>query len=257
MMFTQSPVDSSDRPAIQTLLMFCARMVFFRLHESPRYLVHAGRHQEAVQSLQLISKFNGSELSLGLEDVRDHHHPSESSDERARNSVPIFDAQEEFLGSTLGNLSSEGSREVLRSTPPDYSSTGGPNVPLNEHLFITPPPTGASVFYPPIEEALAKAVERPRSPPIVPNPERRPWPTREPSRSRSSSVSEIKSSMYRKLPRWLGRPLWAWTDRIAMVLSPEWLRTTLLMWAIWCSMSLGMFIVDIHYSTPNHSPWFF
>lgn len=52
--------------------MFLARMVFFRLHESPRYLVHAGRPEEAIVSLQLISKFNGSELALGLDDVSDH-----------------------------------------------------------------------------------------------------------------------------------------------------------------------------------------
>ena len=51
--------------------MFLGRMVFFRLHESPRYLVHAGRPQEALQSLQLISKFNGSELTIGLADVED------------------------------------------------------------------------------------------------------------------------------------------------------------------------------------------
>ncbi len=54
--------------------MFLARIVFFRLHESPRYLVHAGRPEEAIVSLQMISKFNGSELSLGLEDVADHIH---------------------------------------------------------------------------------------------------------------------------------------------------------------------------------------
>ena len=51
--------------------MFLARIVFFRLHESPRYLVHAGRPEEAIESLQLISKFNGSELALGLDDVAD------------------------------------------------------------------------------------------------------------------------------------------------------------------------------------------
>lgn len=55
--------------------MFLARIVFFRLHESPRYLVHAGRPHEAVKSLQMISKFNGSDLEIELDDVEDHHPP--------------------------------------------------------------------------------------------------------------------------------------------------------------------------------------
>ena len=58
--------------------MFFARMVFFRLHESPRYLVHAGRHQEALQSLQMISRFNGADLSLKLADVHDELHPEDA-----------------------------------------------------------------------------------------------------------------------------------------------------------------------------------
>ena len=62
---------------MQTLAMFTARIVFFRLHESPRYLVHAGRPHEAIESLQMISKFNGSELSLDLEDVYDHRQPTQ------------------------------------------------------------------------------------------------------------------------------------------------------------------------------------
>ncbi|KAF9441153.1 hypothetical protein P691DRAFT_598156 [Macrolepiota fuliginosa MF-IS2] len=58
-----------------TLSMFLARIVFFHLHKSPRYLVHAGRPQEAVQSLQMISKLNGSYLGIELDDVADHHPP--------------------------------------------------------------------------------------------------------------------------------------------------------------------------------------
>ncbi|KIN93639.1 hypothetical protein M404DRAFT_170644 [Pisolithus tinctorius Marx 270] len=58
-----------------TLSLFLARILFFRLHESPRYLVQAGRHQEALENLQLISRFNGSELPLELDDVDDRHPP--------------------------------------------------------------------------------------------------------------------------------------------------------------------------------------
>ncbi|KAJ2935233.1 hypothetical protein H1R20_g1861, partial [Candolleomyces eurysporus] len=62
-----------------TLSMFIARIVFFRLHESPRYLVHAGRPHDAIKSLQLISKFNGSDLEVELEDVRDYYLPHEAA----------------------------------------------------------------------------------------------------------------------------------------------------------------------------------
>src|SRR5258705_2891762 len=66
--------------------MFLARIAFFRLYESPRYLVHAGRPHEAVKSLQLISRFNGSELPIELADVRDHHCPSGFRDARESSS---------------------------------------------------------------------------------------------------------------------------------------------------------------------------
>ncbi|KAF9441248.1 hypothetical protein P691DRAFT_813326, partial [Macrolepiota fuliginosa MF-IS2] len=62
-------------PATITLSMFPARIVFFHLHESPRYLVHAGRSQKAVKSFQMISKFNGSDLEIELDDVADHRPP--------------------------------------------------------------------------------------------------------------------------------------------------------------------------------------
>ncbi|KAL4081150.1 major facilitator superfamily domain-containing protein [Scleroderma citrinum] len=55
-----------------TLSMFLARILFFRLNESPRYLVRAGRDQEALETLQFISRFNGDELLLELTDVDDH-----------------------------------------------------------------------------------------------------------------------------------------------------------------------------------------
>src|SRR5882757_1981752 len=126
--------------------MFIARMVFFRLHESPRYLVHAGRHQEALESLQLISRFNGSELSLELEDVDDRL-PSNSevhAPSSARERVPI-----------LPNSSSQDARtndETLfdadadsRSTPSEQSGAkvyqsmdGATHDLLDGHSFVTP-----------------------------------------------------------------------------------------------------------------------
>jgi hypothetical protein len=60
---------------------------------------------------------------------------------------------------------------------------------------------------------------------------------REPSASRRSSVYEQK--VCRALLRWLRRPLWAWWDRVMMVLAPDWPETTILVWLAWFAMSLG------------------
>ena len=35
-------------------------------------MVHAGRKQDALESLRMISRFNDSELALDLDDVEDH-----------------------------------------------------------------------------------------------------------------------------------------------------------------------------------------
>lgn len=52
--------------------MFLARVLFFKLHESAKFLVASKRASAAVVSLQRISKFNGTNSSWGLDDVVDH-----------------------------------------------------------------------------------------------------------------------------------------------------------------------------------------
>lgn len=51
--------------------MFVCRIVLFRLHESPRWLVHAGRKEAAVEALSQIAKYNGQEFDFSIEDVHD------------------------------------------------------------------------------------------------------------------------------------------------------------------------------------------
>lgn len=85
----EKPSGSSDKPpcdvssqnygwrymfVVLTLLtgaMFVCRVVFFHLYESPRYLVHAGRLEDAAIVLQEISKVNGKEIDVNVEDVHD------------------------------------------------------------------------------------------------------------------------------------------------------------------------------------------
>jgi hypothetical protein len=133
----------------KTFGMFLGRIVFFRLHESPRYLVHAGRKQDALESLQMISKFNGSELELDLEDVEDHIRVPPSRLDLAfptENGLPssrLFDADLETSSSPTeikGPSTLTHACTPLSSTPPDgtegtpltrdYSATGGSEAPL-------------------------------------------------------------------------------------------------------------------------------
>ena len=236
---------------VLTLAMFLARIAFFRLHESPRYLVHAGRHQEAVESLQLISKFNGSELTLNLEDVQDHHDHGPIAN--ADNENPVVShaqsdrsPQDSTSSRALrGHPSREGLRNSGDSSPPDYSSIGETNIPTENQTYQTP--TRASV-------SLSLDIEREEDDYKGSAGTRTPSPVshvhadvqrylrrRDSGQSRVSvvSLSEVKSKMYWGTPRWIRRPLVAWFDRIAMVLAPEWLRTTLVVWVTWTLMSLG------------------
>lgn len=198
-----------------TLSMFSARMVFFRLHESPRFLVHAGRHQEAVESLQMIARFNGAPLSIDLDDVEDvrrsvHQPPAVTSDMR-----PTGD---DGTNSPTGVA--------------DYHSTGeSPAQQLESHSFATP-----TIPYqePPSPKEDVEPIVRPRQ-----------VPSRSASLSRRRTSSVYEKQLYSVLPSWLRRPLWAWWDRILMVLTPEWLRTTLLVWAAWCAMSLAYTMFNV------------
>ncbi len=63
--------ERSGGNSIQTVFMFVARLFLFTLHESPRYLVHAGRPQDAVIALREIIRANGDTLEIGIDDVDD------------------------------------------------------------------------------------------------------------------------------------------------------------------------------------------
>ncbi|KAH7924538.1 MFS general substrate transporter [Leucogyrophana mollusca] len=264
-----------------TLSMFLARIVFFRLHESPRFLVHAGRHQEALESLQLISRFNGSEIPLDLEDVDDRRpadanpkvnshsgsgerapflsttqtvqpptdaEPLRASPTDASPNETLFDA--EGLGTS--ELHSASSGEFLRGGEQDgmkdYRATGESPNSLDSHSYITPidevPPPGRSLARGDSPPAQKDSVDLLAVPSARPRP-RRPTSGR---RTRTSSVVsyEMKQRVGSVLPRWVRRPLLAWLDRVGMVLAPEWLKTTVLVWAVWSFMSLAYTMFNVY-----------
>jgi MFS family permease len=141
-----------------TLTMFLARIVFFRLHESPRYLVHAGRPQDALESLQMISRFNGSELELDLEDVVDRicvppsldsSHLPRPSIRTENSSTPLFDADGDIADSPKDLTAPPAPTNAttpLSTTPPegtesaplikDYATMDESDAPLAAHAFV-------------------------------------------------------------------------------------------------------------------------
>ncbi|KAK7037249.1 hypothetical protein VNI00_011240 [Paramarasmius palmivorus] len=231
-----------------TLSMFLARMVFFRLHESPRYLVSAGRHQEAMESLQMISRFNGSDLEINLEDVDDQRPARVSSPPPNAPTYPRKSSEEDALVTRpspdeMNRTDSSGSGSDSSGVA-NYSSMHDSPTPLDSHSFITPPvsrmPSSEG------DEEVPKDSENYQntpSSPITPRPRPRPRLSGASSR-RVSSVYERK--MCSILPRWLRRPLWAWWDRVMMVLTPEWLRTTVLVWVAWFGMSLAYTMFNVY-----------
>lgn len=267
--------------------MFLARIVFFRLHESPRYLVHAGRPQEAVESLQMISKFNGSDLEIELGDVVDHHPPeppSSSSPTAAVNTpkrskvneTTVFDAGDvDGTGTggsspTKSSSSSESSGSSRAPLVTQYDSIGQtPATVLEGHSFTPsirdsyPPspklsraPSSTAATTSKVHDEEDKGILTPRSAsPVRPHilDSQSPHLRRHTSiggidsrrTSRRLSTISRRSSVYeyerkcRALPRWVRKPLAVWWDRVSMVLEPEWFRTTILVWAVWFSMSLG------------------
>ncbi|KAF5376819.1 hypothetical protein D9757_008908 [Collybiopsis confluens] len=262
-----------------TLTMFLARMVLFRLHESPRYLVHAGRPQEALESLQMISKFNGSHLSLALEDVDDqrpqavHSRQLVHEGDQPRNdcevSTPFLQKpslESEATSGTDRNLITVPPDPILNNTEIiDYSSMGESSTSLGAHVYATPTTefnTPASLIS---GMEYSKAVPVPNADGVLSLSEHQPphisvnvtdsilRPQSRPQnvgRRKSHRLSRRTSSIYEKkvcqiLPRWLRRPLWAWWDRVMMVMAPEWLRTTLLVWAAWWGMSLAYTMFNV------------
>ena len=262
--------------------MFLARMVFFRLYESPRYLVNAGRPQDALESLQMISRFNGSELALDLEDVEDRirvppAHTQDSAIRAGNSDQPsshLFDADAEILSSPTDMkppspppLTNVGA--PLSSTPPDgtegaflikdYSATGGSEAPLAAYAVVSAaerrsypyhstPVAGRDSFQtiPPTPKEEDVSADDIDVPPARPRPPRTRNPRRDTISSVRSSIYVAADRAYWLLPPRIRRPLRAWFGRFTMVLEPEWRRTTLLVWGAWWGISLAYTMFNVY-----------
>lgn len=200
--------------------MFLARVFFFRLYESPRYLVHAGRPEDAVISLQKISEFNGDSLIINLADVEDSHLVP----------GPDLEAQEEEVPETV----------LIADTPLDYSST---TTQPDQTTIPSDNPSGS--------DNLDLHGERETDPFL----DVKHSDAADTASIPTAFTSVIPVYLEMRLPKMISRPLNGWLFRVKIVLSGEWRRTTLLIWWIWFSISLGRFPVRFR-TKRYHQPIF-
>lgn len=200
--------------AFVTVLFVSARVVFFRLLESPKYLVHAGRPQEAREILQKIHQYNngGQRISLRIQDVEDESHanpPNSGEDlEGSQHSLHQRPASQVLFDQTEDD-GDEDEDERLEGNDEDASSrpllTSDRSRKSNEDTSVV-----------------------------------------EHSRSAASSHSISNASTAPKLPASLAWLPESWhssaadlASRYAVMFAPEWKRTTMLIWIIWGGMSYG------------------
>jgi hypothetical protein len=218
---------------MQTICMFTARVLLFTLHESPRYLVRAGRQQDAVNALQMISHYNGDATPIGLADVHDHTSATPES-------APFLPTKND------DDDDEEPGAPVRPVRPPRMaSSTGlfdGPEVKGYESATHTPTDSPNS---PPLASTSVPSVSSPDDQDV---PAARPRPPKRRSShrmsmltSRSSYRGESRASQF--VPKIVRGPVDAWLDKVSLVLSPEWRRTTILVWITWWAMSFGELFV--------------
>jgi hypothetical protein len=221
-----------------------------------------------MENLQLISKFNGEELDLNLRDVRDHFgtitsprgslsHPATSPVRgRSEEVQPFLTTASSSVIFDVPTERGDETTKVAGSSPDsaNYNTTGETDTIKNNAYPYTTPTLDFSTLPTAGSRSTSPALLRGHSHQRLPtghsitgheeDDERKVVPRQRRSsrvpRSRRSSVSVSYKSMS-WLPRFIRKPLWAYLDRISLVLAPEWIGKTLTVWAVWFSMALGMF----------------
>jgi hypothetical protein len=182
--------------------------------------VHAGRHREALENLQLISKFNGRKLELNLEDVDDGRAPLLSNEGPA--SYHLVD----------GDMDSTWPNGGVSEHNPNYHTHG-------ESSANHPEFSSTSTPKPPDQQILSSESPRPRS---LQHPSTASLQPHHPYVDRNSKSAKWLPYY---LPRWLRKPFYGWYDRMIVLLGPEWFGTTMLTWALWFELSLGKISVTL------------
>ncbi|GAB1517266.1 hypothetical protein RhiTH_000310 [Rhizoctonia solani] len=256
---------------IITLAMFVLRIIFFRLYESPRYLVSAGRNTEAVAALQSIEDYNmkfgrpsRSRFVITLADVCDAKPSAMLSEEGV-----MFDAGDDEEANVGNRPSSRGSNEERKSSGSDSGKEDDRSQALSQqpadrtdYRATSQSPEGAvgqgwsfDTPMPPHADENASYFEQ--KAPTTPDGESgastpgtsRPRDSRRLSRPpRPHMRGRSRSSVYveQSLPSTFGRPIATWLDRVAMLFTPEWRLTTILIWCAWWGMSLAFTMFNVY-----------
>ncbi|EST09831.2 General substrate transporter [Kalmanozyma brasiliensis GHG001] len=217
-----------------TVVFVSARVAFFRLLESPKYLVHAGRPQEARDILQKIHRYNGgATISLRIQDVEDHSHTNgaapigdlETSQHSMHQRSSTTDAApEQQDDNEQSNGQKHSSHRFRDSYTADEEEDDEEDIPDREASSrpLLNPHTDDQALHSPKSDSRNSINERPSSTVIHP----------------SSSTPDIPPSL-----TWLPS---SWqpsasdlVSRYSELFSPSWKRTTLLIWVIWGGMSYG------------------
>lgn len=184
--------------------MFIARIFFFKLHESPKFLVTSGRPEEAVIVLHRITKINGVPLRLNLADVDDKQCKEEDEDR-----------DRDIERGTSGRMA--------RSHSQDYAAVESGGRTDNGYLPVSTDDEEQNDWESrenaQFETASAR-VEGKR-------------------RRRSISVS-IPEGLPRPLTSAIDSIVGGagdYFDRVSLLFAPEWKKTTIIVWIIWTFVS--------------------
>jgi len=179
--------------------MFLARVLFFKLHESPKFLVASKRASAAVVSLQRISRFNGTNSSWGLDDVVD-----DVSDGKSMEGGSVRGSNRE---GTENNGSGGGEQT-------SYSPTRSPSI------------NSIAPSYAPLLDDNS-------------DPEASDFSSYAPSEYARDSASRNRPEWINTLPRGWRAAATEYASRVDELLKGKMRRTTLLIWAIWTLASAG------------------
>ncbi|KDN52949.1 MFS general substrate transporter [Tilletiaria anomala UBC 951] len=197
-----------------TVCFVIARLIFFKLFESPKFLVASGRHQEARVVLQQIAAFNGKPLPVSLRDVEDEQRRHAGSAQR--DSRPFRGFSSLFGGD--GKANSPG----YDALPTEDEEHG-----RSEMEEATP---SQSLDRPSIEAAQATTSSMHILSPAAPLP---------------LPLSPPPAFVRRLLPANWHTGLADFWARYTHLFEPHWRRTTILVWAIWTLVSLAFTIFNV------------
>ncbi|GAA5995852.1 uncharacterized protein JCM10292_004787 [Rhodotorula paludigena] len=193
---------------VVSIVMFLGRVLFFRLHESPKFLVASNRPTAAVIALRRISKINGDDKRWVLSDVVDTDGAAEM--------IAQEELDERTKEAQLADASRPGSDELSPRELRPLDERDRDRVPSPSDLDDEEE-ADLSVF-----ELPPSAVSH--SPPVL-------------RKDRPAWIERLPAGWQDSADEYLAR--------LDDLLEPRWKRTTLLVWTVWTLASAGYTIFNV------------